>query len=47
MFMFHFMRIYSTVVGIDEVEIVVLWVDFMWQVHGALWKKLISHYYRK
>lgn len=47
MFMFHFMGIYSTVVGIDEVEIVVLRVDFMWLVHGALWKKLISHYKRK
>jgi len=44
MFMFHFKWIEATIVGIDETEIAVLWVDFIWFVHGVLWKKLISHY---
>jgi hypothetical protein len=44
MLMFHFMWIESTIVGIDDIQIVVLWIGFISLVHGVLWKKLISHY---
>lgn len=42
MFMLHFMRIESTVVGIDQIEICISDAAVVYFVHVVLWKKTIN-----